>query len=61
MELNNKRNGEIDRFSGVWDSPLGADIIAVSGRKPVIQYLVIKRVELGLDSLPVVVKLYSLR
>ena len=61
MELNNKRNGEIDRFSGVWDSPLRADIIAVSGREPVIQYLVIERVELGLDSLLVVVKLYGLR
>lgn len=61
MELNNKRNGEIDRFSGVWDSPLRADIIAVTRREPVIQYLVVKRVELGLDSLLVVVKLYGLR
>lgn len=59
--LNNKRNGEIDRFSGVWDSPLRADIIAIGGREPIIQYLVIKRVELGLDSLLVVVKFYGLR
>ena len=42
-------------------SPLRADIIAVSGREPVIQYPVIKRVELGLDSLLVVVELYGLR
>jgi hypothetical protein len=61
VELNNKRNGEIDRSSGVWYSPLRADIIAVSGREPVIQYLVIKREELGIDSLLVVVKLYGLR
>ena len=59
--LNNKRNGGIDHFSGVWDSPLRGDIIAICGREPVIQYLVIKRVELGLDSLLVVVKLLGLR
>ena len=42
-------------------SPLRADIIAVSGREPVIQYLVIKRVELGLDSLLVVLEFCGLR
>lgn len=61
MKLNDKRNGKIDRFSDVWESPLRADIIAVSGREPVIQNLVIERVELGLDGLPVVVKLSGLR
>ena len=61
MLLNSKRNGEIDRFSDVWDNPVRADIIASSGREPVIQYLVIKREEFGLDSLMVVVKLLGLR
>ena len=41
-------------------SPLRVDIIGVSWREPVIQYLVIKRVELGLNSLLVVVELYGL-
>ena len=46
---------------GCLGSPLRADIVAVSGREPVISYLVIERVELGLDSRLVVVELYGLR
>jgi hypothetical protein len=59
LVLDNKSNGEVNGFSGVWDGPLWTDVIAIGCREPIVQNLVIKGVKLCLNGLVVVVQFGS--